>query len=183
MSQPSSTPLPPPLCVDLDDTLIHADVLFLGIKQLMLRKPWLLPWFLVWLCISRAAAKAWLARHTELDIPSLPYRHELINYLSQQKAIGRRLILVSAADERIVKHVASHLGLFDAAYGSDGHTNLKGSAKASFIKTHIIGPFVYAGDSFADLRVWKHASGAILCGPKAQQFKSILSIPIEASFK
>ncbi len=170
-----------PLIVDLDDTLIHADVLCRGIAKLAISKPWTLPWFIVWLCLSRAAAKAWLARHIELDVTSLPYRTELLNYLTQQKAAGRKMILVSAADERIVKRVASHIGLFDASYGSDGHINLKGSTKAKLIKNKIAEQFVYAGDSFADLQVWKHASGAILCG-KAQQFKSILSIPIEASF-
>lgn len=171
-----------PLIVDLDDTLIHGDVLFLGIAKLTASKPWLLPWFIVWLCISRAAAKAWLAGHIDLDVTSLPYRTELLNYLAQQKAAGRKIILVSAADERIVKHVASHLGLFDASYGSDGHINLKGSTKAKFIMAQLAKSFVYAGDSFADLQVWKHASSAILCG-KAVRFKSVLSIPVEASFK
>lgn len=170
-----------PLCVDLDETLIHADVLVLGIKQLVLTKPWLLPWFIVWLCIKRAAAKAWLAKEIDLDPETFPYRTELVNYLKEQKALGRKIYLVSAADERIVKHVASSLGLFDAAYGSDGATNLKGRNKADFIREHIARAFVYAGDSFADLQVWKIASGAILCG-KAQMFKSRLSIPVEASF-
>lgn len=170
-----------PLCVDLDETLIHTDVLVLGIKQLVLTKPWLLPWFLVWLCIKRAAAKAWLAKEIDLDPETFPYRTELVSYLKSQKALGRKMYLVSAADERIVKHVASYLGLFDAAYGSDGTTNLKGRNKANFIRDHIARAFVYAGDSFADLHVWKIAGGAILCG-KAQMFTKSLSIPIEASF-
>ncbi len=175
-----------PLCVDLDETLIHTDVLVLGLKQLVLTKSWLLPWFLVWLCIKRAAAKAWLAKEFELDVATFPYRGELLDYLKTQKASGRKLYLVSAADERIVKHVASTLGLFDAAYGSNGIHNLKGRNKAKFIREHIARGFVYAGDSFADLQVWKMASGAILCGKaqmfKSSMFKSFLAIPIEASF-
>jgi hypothetical protein len=172
-----------PLCVDLDDTLIHADVLFLGLQQLALSKPWLLPWFMVWLCLSRAAAKAWLARNVELDAALLPYRAELVDYLTKQKAAGRHLFLISAADEHIVKRVAAHIGLFKAAYGSNGHINLKGSAKAKFIVAHIGKDFVYAGDSFADLQVWKVAHSAILCGDKARILKPILQIPIEANFK
>lgn len=177
----SESTLSLPLCVDLDETLIHTDVLGLGIKQLVLTKPWLLPWFLVWLCIRRAAAKAWLAKEIDLDPETFSYRTDLLSYLKEQKALGRKLYLVSAADERIVKHVASLLGIFDAAYGSNGSTNLKGRNKARFIREHIARAFVYAGDSFADLHIWKIASGAILCG-KAQMFKSSLSIPIEASF-
>jgi phosphoserine phosphatase len=170
-----------PLCVDMDDTLIHTDVLMLGIQQLVCTKPWLLLWFIAWLCIQRAAAKAWLARIFPLDAQTLPYRTELVDYLKIQKSQGRKLFLVSAADERIVKSVARFMDLFDAAYGSDGKTNLKGSAKAAFIQSSIGTAFVYAGDSFADLLVWKVASGAILCG-KAQMFKSTLPIPVEASF-
>ncbi|MDX1922150.1 MAG: hypothetical protein SFW65_03345 [Alphaproteobacteria bacterium] len=177
----SSPHLSLPLCVDLDDTLIHTDVLRLGIKQLVFKKPWLLPWFLVWLGLKRAAAKAWLAKEFDVDAATLPYRAELLSYLKDQKASGRKLYLVSAADERIVRHVASTLGLFDAAYGSNGIHNLKGRNKAKFIREHIARGFVYAGDSFADLQVWKMASGAILCG-RANMFKSSLPIPIEASF-
>ncbi len=171
-----------PLCVDMDETLIHSDVLLLGITKLATSNPWLLPWFIVQLCVNRAKAKAWLARTIDLDVTTFPYRAELLDYLRQQKMAGRRLILVSAADEHLVKRVADHIGVFDAAYGSDGHINLKGRAKAHFIKTHIAERFVYAGDSCADLQVWSHASGAIVCG-KARLFQSILSIPVEASFQ
>lgn len=170
-----------PLCVDMDDTLIHKDVLILGIEKLALSKPWLLPWFIAWLCISRAGAKAWLAREIQIDAANLPYRKALMDYLKMQKALGRKLILVSAADERIVKRVASFTKLFDEAYGSDGHTNLKGNAKAIFIQKTVGADFVYAGDSFADLKVWKFAKGAILCG-KATMFQSNLTIPVEATF-
>jgi len=169
------------LCVDMDETLIQTDVLWEGIKQLMLAKPWLLPWFILWLILQRAAAKAWLARAFPIDVATLRYRTDLVTYLTSQKALGRKLYLVSAANERIVKEVADACGLFDEVYGSDAKTNLKGIAKAQAIQQHISRNFVYAGDSFADLLVWREARGAILCG-KALMFEKALTIPVEARF-
>lgn len=171
-----------PLCVDMDETLIHTDVLIVGITQLLHAKPWLFVWFIFRFIIRRAAAKAWLAKNFPPDPAILPYRYELLDYLKHQKATGRKIYLVSAADQRIVDSVASHIGLFDAAYGSDGNINLKGKVKAAFIMHKISSTFVYAGDSFADLHVWQHANGAIICG-KALMFEKTLSIPIEAKFK
>lgn len=170
-----------PLCVDLDDTLIETDVLWVGLRQLLRQKPWLILWFLFWLLLRRAAAKAWLAREYPLDAAILPYRKALLEYLQQQKVAGRKIYLVSAGDEKNVRAVANHLKLFDGAYGSDGKTNLKGGAKARFICDKLTRQFVYAGDSFADLQVWKEAAGAILCG-KARFMRQHLPIPVEAVF-
>jgi hypothetical protein len=178
----NSTPITSlPLCVDMDDTLIRSDVLRVGITQLMATRPWALPWFIGWLIIRRAAAKAWLAQTYPINPAMLPYRDELVAYLKIQKAAGRKLYLVSAADQHIVEGVADYLGLFDSAHGSNGTINLKGSAKALFIMQNISAVFVYAGDSFADLQIWRHAAGAILCG-KAIMFKKTLPVPIEATF-
>jgi phosphoserine phosphatase len=178
MLQPSSLPL----CVDLDGTLIHGDVLFMSICKLARERPFSLLPFLFRLVIQRAAAKAWLAQEVTVDVTTLPYRQELLDYLRAQKKTGRKIYLVSAANQTIVRRVAEHLKLFDAAYGSDEHTNLKGHRKAAFIKEKIAAHFVYAGDAFADLLVWKEAQGAILCG-KACAFKSRLPIAVEALFE
>jgi phosphoserine phosphatase len=47
-------------------------------------------------------------------------------------------------------------------FASDGQRNLKGSEKAAMLRQHFPAGFVYAGDSAADLKVWRHASGIIL---------------------
>jgi phosphoserine phosphatase len=45
---------------------------------------------------------------------------------------------------------------------SDGQHNLKGSAKAVLLRQLFPAGFIYAGDSKADLSVWKHARGVVL---------------------
>jgi 4-hydroxybenzoate polyprenyltransferase len=80
----------------------------------------------------------------------------------QQRAHGRTIVLATAADERGARAVADHLGLFDDVIASDGKTNLKGVAKARALAARFPEGFVYAGDSAADLAVWRAARRPIL---------------------
>lgn len=171
----------PILCVDLDETLILIDSLYHSMFLLLLAKPWLFVWFCFFLGRNRAGAKAWIAKNISLNPASFPFRGDLLEYLKKEKAEGRKLYLVSAADQNIVSAFAGHVGIFDGAYGSDGVRNLKGANKAAFIRESLSPYFVYAGDCHADKKIWQHAAAAILCG-KAANFKETLGIPIEAVF-
>lgn len=124
----------PILCVDLDETLILIDSLYHSMFLLLLKKPWLFPWFCFFLAHNRAGAKAWIAKNISLNPTTFPFRYDLLDYLKKEKAAGRKLYLVSAADQNIVSAFASHAGLFDGSYGSDGVRNLKGANKAAFIR-------------------------------------------------
>ncbi len=180
MSTPSLSRLP--LCVDLDDTLILTDSFFLQVKQLLARQPWRLGELLLrFLKGGRPAAKAWLCEMEPLEARDLPYRHDLVTYLREQRQAGRALYLVSAANQKTVARVADYLNFFDGAFGSDETHNLKGRNKAAFIREKIGADFVYAGDTHADLAVWKESRGAILCG-KATAFQAGLGVPIEICF-
>jgi phosphoserine phosphatase len=170
-----------PLIVDLDETLIGMDLFRSGMARLVMTRPRLIPKLLWKLLHGRAAAKAWLAQEFGVDAEKLPYRAALLAYLFAQKNAGRKIYLISASDQALVGKVAEHLALFDGFFGSDGHTNLKGSEKAKLIKEKIGKQFVYAGDSYADLFVWKEAAGAILCG-KARAFKNAMGARVEAMF-
>jgi phosphoserine phosphatase len=164
-----------PLCVDLDDTLILGDTFYKTILRALREQPQLIPQLLFqFLKGGRPAAKAWLARRFFIDPATLTYRQELVDYLREQKAKGRKLYLVSATNQAIADSIAKHLGLFEAAYGSSETYNLKGTAKADFIINHIAPRFAYAGDSFADLAVWNKAEGIIICGGKAKALQEIL---------
>lgn len=171
-----------PLCVDLDDTLIAADIFLCGIARLVLEKPWHISTLIITLSQGRPQAKAWLETLLPVQPENLPYRAALLDYLKNEKAKGRKIFLVSASNEHAVKKIAAYLGLFDGAFGSSQSHNLKGYNKALFIQDYIGKSFAYAGDSLADLKVWQHATSAILCG-KAMLFKDKLGIPIEAMFE
>ena len=94
---------------------------------------------------------------------ALPYNLPLLDWLKEQRAAGRRLILCTATDRSIADNIAAHLGVFDEVMASDGVTNLAGSNKAAALEARFgAHGFDYAGNSSADLAVWRRARRAIV---------------------
>jgi phosphoserine phosphatase len=156
----------PPLCVDLDGTLIAADSLRVSLRRLVIRRPWLLPVVAVSLRRGRAHFKKRVADFM-LPLPeTLPYRKSVLEFLIQERAQGRRIILATAADRRIADLVAGYLGLFTEILASDGMVNLKGINKLHAIRQHLQGgQFDYMGDSMADLPILECARLGYLVFP------------------
>jgi 4-hydroxybenzoate polyprenyltransferase len=112
---------------------------------------------------SRAALKQQVGLHASLNPETLPYNEELLAFLAEQKSAGRRIVLATAADARIGQAIADRVGLFDEVIASDGTRNLKGPAKArELVRRFGHKGFDYAGDSRADLAVWREADGIVL---------------------
>src|SRR5450432_1020339 len=105
---PAATPLP--LCVDLDGTVVRSDTLLENIFSLPLNHRFL--WCFAGLFSGRAVFKKRVAQNSALNASLLPYNKRLLAYLREQKATGRSLILVTAADSITAQKVADHLGLF-----------------------------------------------------------------------
>ena len=153
----------PPLYVDLDGALTYTDLLFESFLALVKRNPAYVFACLIWLLHGRGRLKAEIARRVNIDMALLPYNEELLAYLRQQRAAGRRLVLASASDKTLVQQVANHLGLFDASIGSDASLNLKAGAKLRAIEQDAAGrAFAYAGDSSADVAIWARADQVIV---------------------
>lgn len=160
-----ATPLsrPPPLCVDLDGTLLKTDTLWETAIAQLKAHPWKLALVPVWLLQGRARLKQKLAAGIALDCASLPYTPDFLEYLRQQHAAGRELILVSACDRSVGEQIAQHLGIFSEVMTSDGVTNLKSRAKARALTERFgAGGFDYAGNEAADLAVWAVARERLL---------------------
>ena len=157
----------PPLVVDLDGTLTPTDTLLESILQLLRRSPWLVFALPLWLLRGRAFFKATIAERCEFSAEWLPLREELLKYLRAQKSLGRKLVLATAADRRIANAVAARVGLFDQVLASEGGVNLKGRDKLAAIQAQVGSEFTYAGDSAADLPIWKAAHSAIVVGATA----------------
>ena len=112
---------------------------------------------------SRAAFKQRIGALADLAPDLLPYNAELIELLGEYKRTGRKIVLATAADERIARAIADHLGLFDDVIASDGVRNLKGEAKArELVRRYGHKGFDYVGDSRADLAVWREADGIVI---------------------
>jgi 4-hydroxybenzoate polyprenyltransferase/phosphoserine phosphatase len=156
----------PPLCVDLDGTLIAGDLLWESVVRLARRSPLSLLLLPLWLLRGKAHLKAQLARRVTLDPRTLPYRDEVLAFLRAERAAGRSLVLATASNERLAVAVAGHLGLFDEVLASDERTNLKGRQKLTALEEQF-GPagFDYVGDSAADLPVWAGARHGYVVHP------------------
>lgn len=154
----------PLLVVDLDGTLIRSDMLYESFWSAFARD-WRTPLAaLAALVRGKAALKARLAALGAPDPASLPYCPEVLQAIRDWRAEGGRVVLVTAADQTIANAIANHLDLFDEVHGSDGTTNLKGAAKAGFLRRHYGTAYTYIGDSAVDLAVWREAEGAMTVG-------------------
>jgi 4-hydroxybenzoate polyprenyltransferase/phosphoserine phosphatase len=152
-----------PLVIDLDGTLIRTDMLHesaLSVLRDNLLYSLSLPY---WLYQGKAVLKQPLAHCTEFDPKSLPYNQDLLLWLEQQRAHGRKLILCTASDISIATVISEHLGIFDEVMASDGTTNLAGKHKADVLERCFgHSGFDYAGNSNADLAVWQRARRAVV---------------------
>lgn len=157
---------PCPLYVDLDGTLTPTDTLVESALLLVRRQPLNLLRLLAWLPLGKAAFKRRLAGAVRPDPATLPYHEALVRHLISEREQGRRLVLASAADARIVREVADHLGLFDDVLGTEAQgPNLSRANKRAAIEAHARAHgdarWAYAGNSRDDLAVWDGAHEAV----------------------
>jgi len=175
-----------PIVVDLDGTLTPTDTLVESVLLAVKHQPATLLLLPLWLLQGRSAFKTRVAeRAVNLTTgDAWPYRQDLLEYLQEEKALGRRLVLATAAHRSIAEPVAAHLGLFDAVLATDSIHNLKGSAKLAAIQEQVGRDFIYAGDSSADLPIWQASKGAILVDVSAAVKRQVKAddVPITHEF-
>ena len=108
------TALNKPLVMDIDDTFLRTDMLFECLWGGLGSDP---------LATIRAVAKHWrdpatlkpiLADIAQIDVELLPVNPDLKKLADENIAAGRRVILASASDKRLVDDLAASHGL-DAA--------------------------------------------------------------------
>ena len=156
-----------PLVVDLDGTLIRADLLCEGLFRILRQRPWRLPLLLAALLQGRAAFKAKVAQEADLDPAGLPWNQAVLAHVREQRAHGRSVWLATAADRRSAEAVARHLGLFDRVFASAPDDNLKGARKLAVVQAAAPDGFDYIGDSAADRPLLVAAREAWTVGPQA----------------
>jgi 4-hydroxybenzoate polyprenyltransferase/phosphoserine phosphatase len=152
-----------PLIIDLDGTLIHTDMLHESALRTLRDKPVEVLRIPFLLARGKAVLKRRLAQHGEFDATSLPYNTALLDWLRQERSNGRKLILCTASDQSIANAIADHLGVFDEVMASDGMVNLAGKNKAdALVQRFGQAGYDYAGNSHADLPVWRGARRAVV---------------------
>ena len=154
-----------PFVLDVDGTFLRTDMLFesfwggLGKDPIQTIRTSLAHFR------DRARLKAELAKIAALRTDLLPVAPEVLEVARAAQAEGREVILASASDQSVVAQLASDYNLSDRIFASDGHTNLKGDAKAdALVAAFGEGGFHYAGNATVDRAVWDHADAALVVG-------------------
>ena len=155
-------PVSMPLVLDLDGTLIAGDLLYKSFVSILRRNPFVVFQCAAWLWHGRAALKRQLALRSRIDWDRLKLHQDVLALAIREKTAGRAIVLATAADAVLAEQLASRLGFIDQVFASDGQRNLKGSEKAALLRRLFPAGFIYAGDSAADIKVWRHASGIVL---------------------
>lgn len=163
---PEEAKAPVPLVVDVDATLVRADLSlesFVRVARSGLASALLL---VLALLRGRSVAKTLAARRDPVDAARLPYRAPVLDLIREAVGQGRPVILASASHRRNVARIARHLGLAEPVIATTARANLKGRAKLAAIRARI-GPdaeFDYAGDSRADAVLWAAARSGYSAG-------------------
>jgi phosphoserine phosphatase len=166
VTPPPTPSAEPPLCVDLDGTLIEGDTLHISLWHLARRSPWTLFALPFVLLRGRPAFKAFIARRYVPDPATLVWREEVLTFLREEKSRGRRIVLATAAHRRIGEAVANHLGFFDALVATDEADNLKGAQKTAHIRKCLsCNDFDYIGDNLVDVPIFAEARYCYLVAP------------------
>jgi 4-hydroxybenzoate polyprenyltransferase/phosphoserine phosphatase len=181
MSDSTTTPVAP-LFVDLDGTLIHSDLLLESFFSAIKNDKWNLLRFPGWLQESRSRLKHELALRSNVDVTTLPYNLEVLQFLQAEKQRGRHLVLATASNLTLAQAVAQHLAIFDGVIGSSSTVNMKGVQKLALIQEYCAAQqfegFAYIGDSRADLPIWEQSQECIVVAPSSslkqqiQQFRN-----------
>ena len=173
-----------PLIVDLDGTLTLSDTFIENFVLSLSHAPLKTVLSLAQLRQDTSHIKQRIAGLATLDPASIPYRDDLQDFLKREKARGREIHLVTAADQSIATSVAAHAGYFTSAVGSTPGLNLKGVNKLAFLKEKFPKGFDYIGDSTADMPIWQETRVAHIAGnvPKMSLLAKAQNIAVGHTF-
>lgn len=164
-ASPIDSAVMPPLCVDLDGTLVKSDTLIDSTLALARYHPGLLLQIPGWLLQGKAALKRHITSSVSLDVAHLPYNRELLQFLEQQHAQGRPIYLATAADSALANRVAEQLGLFQGVLASDGALNLAGHNKLAAFRQTFGDNFCYIGNALPDLPLLQNCRNPMVANP------------------
>ena len=157
-----------PLVVDLDGTLIKTELPWESFISVLTRHPVRLVKILKKKLKTKKEGffKTELEKWAELSVQNMPFSKNFLNWLKEEKATGRKLILCTGSTQAYADRIQQITGLFDAVYGSTLGKNLAGRKKAMFlVGKYGDKQFDYAGNSMVDFKVAPHARRFILVNP------------------
>ncbi len=162
-----------PLVVDLDGTLLKADLPSESFVSVMLHRPLILIQIIIQTAVAKLCSSSPVSfkvilenKANNLRLDLMPWSESFLQYLQKEKRTGRRLVLCTGSTQGYADQVGKMLNLFESTWGSIPGHNLIGKKKALFlVDKYGEGQFDYAGNATADLKVAPHARHFILVNP------------------
>ncbi len=163
----SAAPVSDVLCVDLDGTFLRTDSLYEALVAAIKARPMLILFLPFWILKRPYSLKEAITNAVKgkIDPSTWPRTPEVERLIARARASGKTVELVSAADQRLIADVPSFREFFDGIIGSSKGVNLKGEAKAEFLRSRHSNGFAYVGNSMADLPVWRAATERYAVNP------------------
>jgi len=165
-----------PLVLDVDGTLLRADMLFECFWAGLGKDP---------LGVLRACAahlgrrevlKRKLADIADLRVDLLPVNESVAALAQTARGDGREVVLASASDTPLVQALARHHDLSPRVFASTTDINLKGAAKAdALVEAFGEGGFDYAGNEPVDRAIWDRGDHAYVVGSHPLVVDALLS--------
>jgi 4-hydroxybenzoate polyprenyltransferase len=172
-----------PLVVDLDRALIRSDLQLESIFAHLGQNAARLVETLRAGLRGQAALKAHIAATTSFDAAQLPYDEGVLDLVRASVAGGTPVYLVSSNDERHVRAVVEHLGLFTGWFASTADEDLRRAAKAQrLIDAFGRGGFDYVGSSAEDHPIWTVARKRIATRESKAVHASLAELDGDAVF-
>ena len=163
---------PVPLVLDLDGTLIRTESLIEQALAFVRRNPFAIFRLVGWVLAGRVTLKERLAAAVPLNPELLPINEEVVTLAQQEADKGRKVVLATAAHAETAKLFLEKFPFISEVLATEANVNLKGKTKAEALVKRFPEGFDYAGDSRADLEVWKRARNAILVDRKSTRLNS-----------
>ena len=154
-----------PLLVDLDGSLIRTDSLLEMVTLYIRSNPFRVFLILYWALQGKTHLKQEVAERTELDVSTLPFRDDVVEFLTQQCHNGRRLVLFTGAWESVAADIVNLHPMFESFFSSTDNLNLTGIAKRD--KANALwgsGRYDYLGNELKDFPIWSECRRAIVVG-------------------
>ncbi|MCB0310146.1 MAG: UbiA family prenyltransferase [Bdellovibrionales bacterium] len=171
------------MCVDLDGTLLKSDLLYESASALLRKNPLYFFLFPVWLLKGKANLKHQIAKRVQLNPACLPYCETVLDYLKDQQSRGRKLVLATASNVKLVQPIADHLEIFSEVLASDTEVNLAGHRKAALLVDRFGREgFDYAGNSRVDLAIWSQCSEPVVVSSSQRLHAAVQNLKSNATF-
>ena len=170
------------LAVDLDNTLIKTDMIFVGLKFLFFKKFYLFPKLLLLLTFKgKTYAKKFLYDNTQFSVTDIPFNKAVIDFIKINKKHYISTILISGSYYEYVDYIANYLKIFDYRVVQLYINNMISMNKVKYIRDKFDNAtFDYIGDSTKDIPIWLEARKAYVVNSEKikNKLKDIDYIPI-----